>query len=80
MNPARRALDLISPVITTGEWFGRLPRNGQADRDNYIRGRSVSTMQSLIRGSGPRMQSHLVNALCKTISAESKRTDFALAA
>ncbi len=30
--------------------------------------------------SGPRMQSHLVNALCKPIGANSKRTDFALAA
>ena len=30
--------------------------------------------------SGPRMQGYLVNAPCKTISAESKRTDFALAA
>ncbi len=32
------------------------------------------------RGSGPRMQSYLVNALCKPIGADSKRTDFALAA
>ena len=31
-------------------------------------------------GSGPRMQSYLVNALCKPIGADSKRTDFALAA
>jgi len=30
--------------------------------------------------SGPRMQGYLVNAPCKTISAETKRTDFALAA
>ena len=31
--------------------------------------------------SGPRMQSHLVNVLCKTIGAKSNnRTDFALAA
>jgi len=30
--------------------------------------------------SGPRMQSYLVNALCKTIVAETKRNDFALAA
>ena len=30
--------------------------------------------------SGPRMQSYLVNALCKLIGADSKRTDFALAA
>jgi len=30
--------------------------------------------------SGPRMQGYLVNDLCKTISAETKRTDFALAA
>ncbi len=30
--------------------------------------------------SGPRMQGYLVNALCKTISANAKRTDFALAA
>jgi len=35
---------------------------------------------SRVRGSGPRIQGYLVNALCKTISAESKRTDFALAA
>ena len=32
------------------------------------------------RGSGSRMQSYLVNALCKPIGANSKRTDFALAA
>jgi hypothetical protein len=31
-------------------------------------------------GSGPRMQGYLVNDLCKTISADAKRTDFALAA
>ncbi len=31
-------------------------------------------------GSGPRMQSYLVNALCKTIVADAKRNDFALAA
>ena len=31
-------------------------------------------------GSGPRMQGYLVNDLCKPISAENKRTDFALAA
>ncbi len=30
--------------------------------------------------SGPRMQGYLVNALCKTISANVKRTDLALAA
>jgi hypothetical protein len=30
--------------------------------------------------SGSRMQGYLVNDLCKTISANSKRTDFALAA
>ncbi len=30
--------------------------------------------------SGPRMQGYLVNAPCKTISADAKRTDFALAA
>ncbi len=30
--------------------------------------------------SGPRIQGYLVNAPCKPISAESKRTDFALAA
>ena len=30
--------------------------------------------------SGPRMWGYLVNAPCKTISAETKRTDFALAA
>lgn len=30
--------------------------------------------------SGPRMQSYLVNALCKKIVAETKRNDFALAA
>jgi len=30
--------------------------------------------------SGPRMQGYLVNDLCKTISADAKRTDFALAA
>jgi hypothetical protein len=30
--------------------------------------------------SGPRTQGYLVNDLCKTISANSKRTDFALAA
>lgn len=33
-----------------------------------------------IRGSGSRTQSYLVNALCKPIGANSKRTDFALAA
>jgi hypothetical protein len=32
------------------------------------------------RRSGSRMQSYLVNALCKTTGANSKRTDFALAA
>ncbi|XGX80188.1 hypothetical protein LQK93_03013 [Terrabacter sp. BE26] len=32
------------------------------------------------RGSGSRMQGYLVNAPCKTIGANSKRTDFALAA
>lgn len=31
-------------------------------------------------GSGPRMQSYLVNDLCEPISAEPKRTEFALAA
>ena len=30
--------------------------------------------------SGPRMQGYLVNDLCKPISAETKRTEFALAA
>ncbi len=30
--------------------------------------------------SGPRMWGYLVNAPCKTISANAKRTDFALAA
>ena len=30
--------------------------------------------------SGPRMQGYLVNDLCKTIVAETKRNDFALAA
>jgi hypothetical protein len=30
--------------------------------------------------SGSRMQGYLVNDLCKTTSANSKRTDFALAA
>ncbi len=30
--------------------------------------------------SGSRMQGYLVNDLCKTISAKSNRTDFALAA
>ena len=30
--------------------------------------------------SGPRMQGYLVNDLCKTIVAEQKRNDFALAA
>ena len=30
--------------------------------------------------SGPRMWGYLVNAPCKTISADAKRTDFALAA
>ena len=30
--------------------------------------------------SGPRMQGYLVNDLCEPISANSKRTDFALAA
>ena len=34
----------------------------------------------LPKRSGSRMQSHLVNALCKPIGADSKRTDFALAA
>ena len=33
-----------------------------------------------IRGSGSRMQGYLVNAPCKTIGANSKSTDFALAA
>ena len=33
-----------------------------------------------IRGSGSRMQGYLVNAPCKPIGANSKRTDFALAA
>jgi hypothetical protein len=32
------------------------------------------------RGSGSRMQGYLVNAPCKPIGANSKRTDFALAA
>jgi hypothetical protein len=32
------------------------------------------------RRSGSRMQSYLVNDLCKTTGANSKRTDFALAA
>ena len=31
-------------------------------------------------GSEPRMQGYLVNDLCKTIGADSKRADFALAA
>ena len=31
-------------------------------------------------GSGPRMQGYLENDLCKTIVAETKRNDFALAA
>jgi len=30
--------------------------------------------------SGPRMQGYLVNDLCEPISADAKRTDFALAA
>ena len=34
----------------------------------------------LVRGSGSRMHGHLVNAPCKTTGADSKRTDFALAA
>ena len=33
-----------------------------------------------IRGSGSRMHGHLVNAPCKPIGANNKRTDFALAA
>ncbi len=33
-----------------------------------------------IRGSGSRMQGYLENAPCKSIGADSKRTDFALAA
>ncbi|KGN35037.1 hypothetical protein N802_01905 [Knoellia sinensis KCTC 19936] len=33
-----------------------------------------------IKGSGSRMHGHLVNAPCKPIGANSKRTDFALAA
>ncbi|KFF57950.1 hypothetical protein JF66_22330 [Cryobacterium sp. MLB-32] len=33
-----------------------------------------------IMRSGSRMQGYLVNDLCKTISAKSNRTDFALAA
>jgi hypothetical protein len=32
------------------------------------------------RRSGSRMQGYLVNAPCKTTGADSKRTDFALAA
>jgi len=32
------------------------------------------------RGSGSRTQGYLVNAPCKTTGADSKRTDFALAA
>lgn len=32
------------------------------------------------KGSVPRMQSYLVNTLCNQLSADSKRTDFALAA
>jgi len=48
----------------------------------------VTTQQGMIgfddgrrtRGSGSRMQSHLDNDLCKPIGADSKRTDFALAA
>jgi len=31
-------------------------------------------------GSGPRMQSYLVNDLCQPITAEKKQSDFALAA
>ena len=34
----------------------------------------------LVRGSGSRMLGYLVNAPSKTIGANSKRTDFALAA
>ena len=34
----------------------------------------------LIRGSGSRTYGYLVNAPCKPIGADSKRTDFALAA
>jgi hypothetical protein len=34
----------------------------------------------LIRGSGSRMHGYLVNDPCKPIGANSKRTDFALAA
>ncbi len=37
-------------------------------------------VDSSARGSGPRMQGYLVNAPCKPIGADSKRTDFALAA
>lgn len=33
-----------------------------------------------VKGSGSRMHSYLVNDLCKPIGANSKRTDFALAA
>jgi len=35
---------------------------------------------AFLRGSGPRTLSYLVNALSKPIGADSKRTDFALAA
>ena len=34
----------------------------------------------LVRGSGSRMHGHLANAPCEPIGANSKRTDFALAA
>ncbi len=59
-----------APALTTA----------QGDVPSAIAGVIGFDVDRVIRGSGPRMLSYLVNALSKPIGADSKRTDFALAA
>jgi hypothetical protein len=48
--------------------------------DHPLRGAIGFDIGRLVRGSGSRTYGHLVNAPYKPIGANSKRTDFALAA
>lgn len=82
--PPREVRLVVSGSWSAPQFLGVLGMN-RADAalrrvQQLNRGMIGFDVGSCFRGSGSRMQSQLDNDLCKPIGADSKRTEFALAA
>ena len=67
-------------AMSPDEAWGRGRTTTEQRGSDPLRGVIGFDIGRLARGSGSRTHGYLVNDLCKPIGANSKRTDFALAA